>query len=394
MTNKSPVLEAVENINDSIEAYKRSSDKNQAEIFDRLEQVEAKADLPSKTTNFSRDEVEHKDLFCEWVKKPHDGHAKRRLEEAEHELSTKSVLIGTDSAGGYALPALIQNQIEERVTVQNPFRQICQVQRVGSSDYAALVSHNEMTSGWVAEQGSRAATTTSRLAERKPSFGTLYAYPSASEEAFQDVFFDVQNWLVQEIGDAFAAAEATAIVTGNGTAKPTGFLNSTPVTTADSASPERAVGTLQYIPMDSASPQALGADDLIDLMMSVQSGYLMNPQGCAWVMRRSTAATVRKLKSTNGDYYWQPSLQQGQPDMLLGFPVFYTDAMQSYVADAHPIAFGSWQRGYLIADRSEIRLSVDDNVTTPGYLKFYARKRVGGCVLNSDALKVLKFADT
>ena len=68
--------------------------------------------------------------------------------------------------------------------------------------------------------------------------------------------------------------------------------------------------------------------------------------------------------------------------------------MQAHVADGHPIAFGNWKRGYLIADRSEIKLTVDDNISTPGQIKFYARKRVGGTILNADALKLLKLADT
>jgi HK97 family phage major capsid protein len=221
----------------------------------------------------------------------------------------------------------------------------------------------------------------------------LYAYPKASEESFQDIFFNVQEWLVSEIADGFAAAEATAFVTGNGTDKPTGFLNTTPVTTADGASPERGPGTLQYVPMDSASPQALGADDLIDLVGSVHESYLMDESSVAFVMRRSTLDVVRKLKSTNGDYYWQPSLQQGQPSTLLGYPIFTTDAMQAYVADAHPIAFGNWNRGYLIADRSEIQLTIDSNITTPGQIKFYSRKRVGATILNADSLKLLKLAD-
>ena len=230
----------------------------------------------------------------------------------------------------------------------------------------------------------------STLIQRKPTFGTLYAYPKASEESFADIFFNVQEWLVGEISDAFAAAEATAIVTGNGTAKPTGFLNATPVTTADRASPERAEGTLQYIPMDSASPQALGADDLFDLAGSFLDGYLFDEGSVAWVMRQSTLTVIRKLKDGNGAYLLQPSLQMGVPPTLLGFPVYTTDAMQAYVADAHPIAFGNWNRGYLIADRSEIMLTVDANITTPGQIKFYARKRVGGCVLNDEAIKLLE----
>lgn len=326
------------------------------------------------------------------MRSPGNGAAKRRLEEAENEMAKKNVTIGTDASGGYALPALIADQVEQRVTTLNPFRQLVRVQQVGSSDYAHLVSRNEAGSGWVGEGGTRSETDTSDLIERKPTFGTVYAYPKSSEEALQDIFFDVGSWLVGEVSDAFAAQEATAIVSGNGTSKPTGFLNSSPVTTADDASPERAAGTVQYIPMDSSSPQALHADDLFDLAGAFKDGYLQGGS-VAWVMRNATMTVIRKLKDSNNAYLFEPSLQDGVPGRLLGYPLYLTDAMPAYTADAHPIAFGNWNRGYLLAERGAIRITVDDNISTPGQVKWYVRRRVGGIVLNDQAIKVLKFAD-
>jgi HK97 family phage major capsid protein len=110
-------------------------------------------------------------------------------------------------------------------------------------------------------------------------------------------------------------------------------------------------------------------------------------------MRRSTAAIVRKLKDDNGQYLWQPSLQAGQPNMLLGYAVALTDAMPAATGDAFPIAFGNWRRAYLLADRSGLEITVDANITTPGQVKFYVRRRVGGKVLNNQAVKLLKIAD-
>ena len=228
---------------------------------------------------------------------------------------------------------------------------------------SAKVECGEAGWGWVGEGGTRVETTTSNLIQRKPTFGTVYAYPKCSEEALQDIFFNVEDWLIQEVSDAFSAAEATAFVTGDGSDKPTGFLNSAPVTTSDTASPERDPGTIQYIPMDSASPQALGADDLYELVGAFLDGYLQG-DSVALVMRTSTLTQIRKLKDSNGAYLLQPSLAAGLPPTLLGYPVYTTDAMQAYTADAHPIAFGNWNRGYLIADRSDIRITVDEETAS------------------------------
>jgi len=396
MSDQNPVLEAIGEINTAFQSFKSSSDETLENIFERVEQLESVRGTPQKGDGtYSPDEVEHKNVFAEWIRHPRDGAYKRRLEEAQHEMSRKAVTIGDDAQGGYALPAIIAAEVERRVTTMNPFRQVVRVQQVGSSDYAHLVSKNQAGAGWVGEGDSRSETATSDLVERKPTFGTCYAYPKCSEEALQDIFFDVEGWLVEEVSDQFAAYEATAIVSGNGTNKPTGFLTATPVTTADDASPERAAGVLQYIPMDSQSPQGIGGDDLFDLVGSFKDGYLADAASVSWVMSTATLTIIRKLKSSGGgDYLLQPSLAAGTPPTLLGYPVRTTAAMPAATADEHPIAFGNWRRGYLLADRSTIRVTVDDNITVPGQVRFYVRRRVGGTVLNHEALKVLKYADS
>ena len=164
MTTKSPVLEKVEEINESIETFKKTHDSKASALLDRIEQLESLSDRPrlgGNSDKYSRLETEHKSVFVEWVQNPTDGNARRRLDDAQHEMiEKKAVTIGTDSAGGYALPAEIASEVEERVTQLNPFRQICRVNRVGSSDYAHLVSRNAAGSGWVAETDSRSETTT------------------------------------------------------------------------------------------------------------------------------------------------------------------------------------------------------------------------------------------
>lgn len=110
-----------------------------------------------------------------------------------------------------------------------------------------------MPAGWIGEGGSRTETTTSDLVEVAPTFGTIYARPKASEEAVADIFFDVGEWLVSEVADSFSAAEATAIWSGNGSNRPSGLKNITPVSTADNASPERAATALQYRPIAGAA---------------------------------------------------------------------------------------------------------------------------------------------
>lgn len=406
------LISAIKGIGTAFDEFKGVNDSRMNKIEKRLDGIterieieEAKADRPRGIVNdepVTRYAREHKSVFCEWLRRPLDGNAKRRLDEAEHamreSLGEKAVAVGTPSAGGYALPKLIDREIESRVRTLNPFRGLVREVSVGSRDYRQLVSKNDSSSGWVGEGDARSETTTSELLERAPTFGTLYAYPKASEEAMQDVFFDVANWLIEEASDGFAAAEAAAIVSGDGSKKPTGFLHATPSSLPDQSSPERAPGALMFIAPTASSPISLLTnlgDALITCAYSVRDQYLQDAGALAWVMRRSTGALVRRLKeATTGQYLWQSGLAAGQPDTLLGYPVRYSDAMPQVANDAHPIAFGNWRRGYLLADRvGSMEITVDNNITTPGQTKFYVRRTVGGCVLNHEALRVIKVSD-
>lgn len=388
-----------ENVLDGVKAVGTAFEQFKGSVLDRVEALEAQADRPKGAAGFDKDHAEHKEVFLKWMRRPHDGSTRRQLDEAQSEMEAKAqregkaVSVASDSGGGYAVPALIATEVESRVKVLNPFRTIARVVQAGSSDYAHLVSKNAAGSGWVAESASRSQTGTSELIERKPTFGTIYSYPQATEESMQDIFFDVGNWLIEEIADGFAAAETAAFISGDGSAKPTGFTQNA-VATADDASPERAAGALQYLTLD-GSPAALDMDKLIEMSLSIKDRYLLDAANVAWVMSRGTAAMIAKLKSSGGgDYLWQPSAQAGMPNMLLGYPVYLTDSMPAATAGEFPIAFGNFRRGYVIADRSEMRLTVDESISAPGLTKFYARKRVGACVLDHQSVRLLRYASS
>jgi HK97 family phage major capsid protein len=108
-------------------------------------------------------------------------------------------------------------------------------------------------------------------------------------------------------------------------------------------------------------------------------------------MNRTTAATLMKFKDQNEQYIWQNALSAGQPPTLLGYPVYEAADMPDVGANATPIAFGNWRLGYLIVDRIGIRV-VRDPYTKPGWVRFYIHKRVGGAVLDSNAVKLQKIS--
>jgi HK97 family phage major capsid protein len=309
----------------------------------------------------------------------------RRGVEAGVEL--KSFSGASSAAGGYAVPREIDQMIEAALKAISPIRAIANVVRTGTAGYRKLVTTGGVVSGWAAETGSRAETATPSFHEIAPPSGELYANPAASQAMLDDALFDVESWLAGEIAREFAAAEGAAFISGNGTNKPKGFLNYTATSEADSA---RAFGSLQYVASGasgafaSTSPQ----DRLIDLVQALRAPYR---QGAVFVMNSATLARIRKFKTSDGAFLWQPSLSALQPATLLGYPVVEAEDMPDVAADSLSIAFGNFAHGYVIAERSETSI-LRDPFTNKPFVNFYAVKRIGGGVANSEAIKLMKFA--
>lgn len=352
-------------------------------LRERTEELESRKSSPGKTAQ-EKIADERKVKFIDWIRAKGNS---PMIEQQLHDLERKDVTIASPAGGGYAVPEDIGRQISLLQLKYSPVRNDVKVVQVGTSDYKELVDIGGATAGWVGETDSRTATNTGQLREVAPTHGELYAYPQASEWSLDDMFFNVEQWIADSVARAFAIAEGSAVISGNGTNKPTGMLNTAPVATADDASPKRAAAAYQYILSGDNSPAALDGDSLIDLQYTLNSAYRANAK---FVMNSNTTGAVRKLKASGtGEYIWQPSLAAGQPDLLLGKPISYWEQMDDVGGGKLPVAFGDFQQGYLLAERTGLRIT-RDNVTNVGYVRFYVRKREGGKPLNNDAIKFLK----
>lgn len=300
------------------------------------------------------------------------------------ETELKSISGAVLSDGGYAVPRELDAMIGRVLKDISPIRQIAQVVQTGSAGYRKLVTGNGTSSGWVSEAAARPVTATPTFYEIAPPSGELYANPAASQTMLDDAAFDLEAWLAEEIATEFARAEGAAFVNGTGVNQPKGFLKAT-LSSADDAA--RAFGSVQYV----GSGNATGFDTapeakLIDLVHTLKAAHR---QGASWVMNSATMAAVRKLKTSDGAFLWQPGLIEGQPDRLLGYPICEAEDMPDIGAGTTPIAFGNFRAGYLIAERSATSILRDPFSNKP-FVHFYATKRVGGQVLDSDAIKLLK----
>jgi HK97 family phage major capsid protein len=365
---------------------KAAVEREMAFLRERVEEMEAKGKHPGKT-GLGKINDEYKSAFIGWMRSRGQSpdHERTMLDiSRKAAVEHKDVTIGTGSAGGFGVPEEIAREIEKHELKFSPVRSLVKVVPTGTSDYKELLTINGATAGWVGETGPRTATATPTLREIAPTHGELYAYPQASEWSLDDVFFNVEQWLAEAVGEAFAVAEANAVLTGNATNQPTGMLNSAPTAVSDETA-TRAAAVYEFIANIDAG-LALLPDRLFDLQYKVNSGY---QAGAVWVMNSVTAGAVRKLKDTTNQYLWQPSLIIGQPDTLLGKPISVWEQMASIANNAHPIAYGNFRRGYVIADRVGLRIT-RDSVTNIGHVRFYVRRREGGIVLNNNAIKFIK----
>lgn len=302
------------------------------------------------------------------------------------DVETKAFTGVTGEAGGYAIPREIDAVIDATLKSVSPIRAIANVVQVGSAGYRKLVAAGGTPSGWAAETAGRPETGTPSFNEIAPPMGDLYANPAASQAMLDDAAFDVEAWLADEIAMEFAKAEGAAFVGGTGVNRPKGFLTYATAATGDAT---RAFGTLQHLLSGAAGDFGTNpAERLIDLVHALRAPYR---QGAAFVMNASTLARIRKFKTTDGAFLWQPSLQAGSPATLLGYPVIEAEDMPDVAANALSIAFGNFKAGYLIAERQETVILRDPYSNKP-FVHFYATKRVGGAVSNSEAIKLMKFA--
>lgn len=315
---------------------------------------------------------EHSAAFETFVRKGKD--------DGLAELERKAMETDSDPDGGFAVPEELDRNIIKVLANDVVMRSVSTVIAVGSPAYKRLVDLGGIGSGWVGETDARPATDTPKLGEVTPFWGELYGNPQATQTMLDDAFFNVENFLMTDLAEEFSEKEEAAFTNGDGVKKPKGYLAYPQVTTDDKT---RAFGTLQSLGPAGAS---LTGDDLIKLLYTLRKKYR---QGASWMLNNNTLFTVRTLKDAEGNYLWRPGLEMGQPSSLLGYGIAENEEMPDIASATTPISFGNFKRGYYILDRMGTRMLRDPYTNKP-YVGFYTTKRVGGMLVDSCAIKVLK----
>jgi len=362
-------------LNEKLERIDQELDRHQS-VIDNLSLKRSRPGLSGESVDYNRfsiDALQYKAAFDAYVRKGDDDSLRRLEVKSGQQLSSAG-------PGGYLVTPELEDEISQRMAEISPIRSIASVKQISGSVYQKPVSTSGVTANWVAETQSRDATDVGGLQRIDIATGELYAMPAVSGTLLDDSAVDVEKWLVDEIGISFAEQEGMAFVSGNGTNRPTGFLSYMLVDNDD-----WSWGKLGYIV---GTEEAL-EERLVDLVYTVKAGYR---QKAVWVMNRKTQAAARKIKDKLGLYMWQPPSLVGAKASLMGFPIVEAEEMPSISNDATAIAFGDFERAYIIVDRRHGTTILRDPYTDKPYVRFYITKRVGGGIQDFDAIKFMKFS--
>jgi HK97 family phage major capsid protein len=349
----------------------------QTRRLDELTLKSARPQLGLETAVTRAASREHKQAFESYMRSG-DAVSLRALE-------TKAMSIGTPGDGGYLVPPEVEHEIGKRLAAISPIRGIASVREISGNVYKKPFMTAGPATGWVAETASRPQTNSPTLDELSFPAAELYAMPAATGALLEDTAVNLDEWIAGEVEQVFAVQEGAAFVNGDGTNKPKGFLQYDKV--AEGSWAWTKIGFLET-GVDAGFPEEGAADPLIDLVYALKAGYRQN---ATFVMNRKTQSAIRKLKDPDDNYLWQPPAQVGGRAGLLTFPVVEAEEMPDIAADSYSIAFGDFNRGYLVVDRQGVRVLRDPYSAKP-YVLFYTTKRVGGGVQDFDAIKLLKFS--
>jgi len=294
-----------------------------------------------------------------------------------------SMSVGTPGDGGYLAPTEWDRTITRALEPLSPMRRLATVKVTTVNAYSTLWKLTGFGSGWVGETAVRPETTTGTFASLTFGHGEIYANAASTQRLLDDAQIDVAQFIADEVDEEFAKQENIAFLAGNGTNKPYGLLTYAVGAANAAVHPAGALDTITV-----ASASAITADELVDFFYGLDAPYRQNS---TWLMSSTTGALIAKLKDGQGNYLWRESFAAGQPQTLLGRPVEFDENMPAIAASALPIAFGDFRAGYLINDRTGLRILRDPYTNKP-YVIFYCTKRVGGGVRDPNAIRVLKMA--
>ena len=277
---------------------------------------------------------------------------------------------GVDANGGYLVPEEYDHRLIDILDEENVMRKLG-TRITTSGEHKINIAATKPAAAWIEEGGALTfgdATFDQIILDAHK----LHVAIKVTEELLYDNAFNLENYIMQQFGKALANAEEDAFINGTGTGQPLGIL--------------AATGGVD-VGVTAKSATAITADELIDLIYSLKRPYR---KSAAFLLNDQTLAAIRKLKDNYGQYLWQPSLQAGEPDRILGYAAYTSPYFPAVAAGKPAVAFGDFSY-YNIGDRGTRSFAeLKELFAGNGMVGFVAKERVDGKLVLPEAVKLLK----
>jgi HK97 family phage major capsid protein len=293
------------------------------------------------------------------------------LRSGSLEMEIKAFSGQENNTGGYMIIPELYKEIVGAILAKSPMRKLCSVDTISTNALDILKEEEDLTSAWVAENDERRETNTPKFVQKRILVHELYAQPKATQKLLDDAAININSWLTSRLVDSFVKSENNSFILGDGNNKPRGILS-------------YAADVVERVDVNSEG--TLVMEDLLNLMNHMNESYLAN---ASFLMHRSTLLEIQKLKDDNGRFLWQPAISCNSPETLFGIPIVCSSDMPRFANGALGIILADFKEAYKIIDRKDITIMRDPFTEKP-FVKFYSVKRVGGDVINENAVKVMK----
>jgi len=325
----------------------------------------------------SAEQEEHKRAFLLYARKGIEGNLR--------EIERKTMNSTSDPDGGYLVIPELDRVIDRVVPTISAMARVANVVTIGSRAYQKRVQTTGMTATWPGEGATSGETTAPTFSQIEVVAHPIEVEPWVNNETLEDADIDLSSLLANEAAIAFGEGEGLTFISGNGVGKPRGLTAYTVVANAS-----YAWGSIGYIASgkSAAFASVAPADKILDLQHALKAQYR---PGARWMVSDAVLNQIRQMKDGSGSYYlWQPDPAAGFGGRMLGSPVEVDNNMPALAASSLSMAYGDFGRAYTIVQRTGTGL-IRDNVTSKGVTKFNFRRRVGGGIVNYEAVKVMRF---
>lgn len=279
---------------------------------------------------------------------------------------------GVDADGGYLVPEELDRKLVEKLNEENIFRGFADIITTGG-ERKINIADGDPAASWI-EEGGALVFSDAKFKQITLDAHKLHVAIKVTEELLYDNVFNLESYIVKKFAQALSNAEEDAFLNGNGEGKPVGIFDATDG------------GTIAEV-LNTAS---IKTDDLLNLIYDLKRPYRKKAR---FIMNDKTIGAIRKLKDNNGAYLWQPSVQAGEPDKILGYPV-HTSAFCPQMEAGKPfIAFGDFSY-YKIGDRGTRSFAeLKELFAGNGMVAFVAKERVDGKLTLPEAIQIMKVKD-